>query len=222
MIIDFTRRGLSMDLRQKIIEQATMLFLKFGIKSITMDAIAQSLGISKRTIYELFPNKDCLLKECIASRIQAKNEMFNAAKARSDSSLDFMIYALRNEMLNYNAVNPMFLAEIKKSHPEIYQKHITVEKKRTIDLYQQAIVDLISDGIFRPGISPYIAAIVLVELSHGVSVRVTALNTEMDEVKIFDNLIINFIKGLCSPKGLSLLNQSIAVEKIISEIRDKN
>ncbi len=211
-----------MDMRQKIIEQATMLFLKFGIKSITMDAIAQSLGISKRTIYELFPNKDCLLKECIVSRIQAKNDLFLTAKARSDSNLDFMIYALRNEMLNYSAVNPLFLAEIKKTHPDIYQNHLAVEKKKTIAYYQQTLGALISDGIFRQGISPYIAAIVLVELAHGVTARVSSLNMDSDEMKIFDNLIINFIRGLCSPKGLSMLNQSIAVEKIISEIRDKN
>jgi len=211
-----------MDLRQKVMEQATMLFLKFGVKSITMDSIAQSLGISKRTIYELFPNKDCLLKECIVARIQAKNDLFLAAKARSDNNLDFMIYALRNEMLNYNVVNPLFIAEIKKSYPDIYQKQLVSEKKSTIAFYQKMIKDIIKDGVFRPDISPDIASIVLVELAHGVSVKISALNKDLDEMALFNNLIIVFIKGLCSSKGLSIVNHSIAIEKIISEIRDKN
>lgn len=53
------------ELRERIITAATEAFTSKGIKSITMDDIAAALGISKRTLYEVFSDKESLLKECI-------------------------------------------------------------------------------------------------------------------------------------------------------------
>ena len=53
------------ELRERIIDTAVEAFSAHGIKSITMDDIATSLGISKRTLYEVFSDKETLLEECI-------------------------------------------------------------------------------------------------------------------------------------------------------------
>ena len=58
------------ELRERIIETAVKAFAAQGIKSITMDDIATSLGISKRTLYEVFPDKETLLEECIGSPVE--------------------------------------------------------------------------------------------------------------------------------------------------------
>ena len=50
-----------MDYRQKIIETAALMFRTYGIRAVTMDMLANELGISKRTIYEKFRDKDELL-----------------------------------------------------------------------------------------------------------------------------------------------------------------
>ena len=54
-----------MDIQERIINEAGLLFSKYGIRSITMDALAEDMGISKRTIYEKFKDKDTLLMEVI-------------------------------------------------------------------------------------------------------------------------------------------------------------
>ena len=53
-----------MDLKERIVQTALVLFGKYGIKSITMDEIASGLGISKRTLYETFKDKESILMEC--------------------------------------------------------------------------------------------------------------------------------------------------------------
>lgn len=53
------------ELRERIIQTVVKAFSTHGIKSITMDDIAASLGISKRTLYEVFSDKKSLLEECI-------------------------------------------------------------------------------------------------------------------------------------------------------------
>lgn len=63
------------ELRERIITAATEAFTSKGIKSITMDDIAAALGISKRTLYEVFSDKESLLKECIL-KMQAEREKY--------------------------------------------------------------------------------------------------------------------------------------------------
>ena len=58
------------ELRNRIIDKAAVLFTRHGIKSVTMDYIASQMGISKRTLYENFKDKDQLLLECILMRLK--------------------------------------------------------------------------------------------------------------------------------------------------------
>ena len=53
-----------MDLKERIIQTALLLFGKYGVKSITMDEIASGLGVSKRTLYETFKDKESIIMEC--------------------------------------------------------------------------------------------------------------------------------------------------------------
>lgn len=70
-----TKRSTSrVELKERIIERAMQAFKTHGIKCITMDDIAASMGISKRTLYEVFANKEMLLEDCIRKERQETNE----------------------------------------------------------------------------------------------------------------------------------------------------
>ena len=70
------------ELRERIIMTATEAFTLKGIKCITMDDIAAALGISKRTLYEVFADKESLLKECILQK-QAERGQILAGDIRA-------------------------------------------------------------------------------------------------------------------------------------------
>jgi len=63
------------EVKEKIISGARQLFTKYGIRSITMDMIAEQLGVSKRTIYENFKDKDELLKFCMNAGMAEQKEI---------------------------------------------------------------------------------------------------------------------------------------------------
>jgi len=75
-----------MDTKERIIIESLKLFMRFGIRSITMDTIAKNLGTSKRTIYELFKNKDELLESCIVHRM-AEEEKNNAEIMKNSANI---------------------------------------------------------------------------------------------------------------------------------------
>src|SRR6202000_2790704 len=64
----------AMDVKERILSKAADLFMRYGIRSITMDEIASQLGISKKTIYQFFTDKDDLVSAVIEREISA-NEM---------------------------------------------------------------------------------------------------------------------------------------------------
>ena len=64
-----------MEVKEKIISGASQMFIKYGIRSITMDMISEQLGISKRTIYENFNDKDELLKFCMNAGMAEQKEI---------------------------------------------------------------------------------------------------------------------------------------------------
>ena len=75
------------ELRERIITAATEAFTSKGIKSITMDDIAAALGISKRTLYEVFADKESLLKECILQKQAERDKYLQEIYEQSNNCL---------------------------------------------------------------------------------------------------------------------------------------
>ena len=81
------------ELKERIIATATEAFTTKGIKSITMDDIAAALGISKRTLYEVFVDKESLLKDCILT-VQAERDRYLQEVYESDSEKTMSFFML--------------------------------------------------------------------------------------------------------------------------------
>ena len=77
---------MSEETREYIISKAQTLFYRYGIRSITMDFIASELGMSKRTLYENFKNKDALIIACMErDRQQQEREMCQIFSSKTNT-----------------------------------------------------------------------------------------------------------------------------------------
>jgi TetR/AcrR family transcriptional regulator, cholesterol catabolism regulator len=108
--------------KERILAKAADLFMRYGIKSITMDEIATSLGMSKKTIYQFFTDKDELVFAVIGQEMN-KNEM-ECVQFRTDAENAvheiFLAVEDLDEMLRYT--NPLVLYDLEKYHPRAFQK----------------------------------------------------------------------------------------------------
>jgi AcrR family transcriptional regulator len=105
-----------MDYKNRIIEEAATLFRTYGIKTVTMDLLASNLGISKRTIYEVFGDKDELLIGVVQWMYEKQKEMMANILDESENVIvaNFrMIDVMRDHFQN---MSPSFLLDIKKYH----------------------------------------------------------------------------------------------------------
>ncbi|MFY0654069.1 MAG: TetR/AcrR family transcriptional regulator [Cyclobacteriaceae bacterium] len=106
-----------MSTTDKILEKADSLFHKFGIRSVSMDEIAGELGISKKTIYQSFKDKDDIVYQVTQKKIEEDKQGFVEVFENSDDAIDELVQMSVCLRKNLNDINPSLLFDIQKYHP---------------------------------------------------------------------------------------------------------
>ena len=117
-------------MKEKIIHKASELFLSIGFKSVTMDDLAQSMSISKKTIYQFFENKNKLIIACSES-IQGKIIATFKEIRKNEKNPIISLFQIKKEamkIMGSTETSPQF--QLQKFYPEIYENL----KDRELDL----------------------------------------------------------------------------------------
>ena len=184
-----------MDQKERIIEQAMHMFVSQGIKSVRMDDIAQQLGVSKRTLYELFGDKEGLL-------YLAMDRYFE--KKRIERAAVCMV--LGGVMDNAEVIQRL-LNNLRKFYPAVHDKMTregTAKSRRDL---QEMLEKGIADGLFVDTINLDLAISVLYYTASAITVRKDLiLPAGMTEREAFVQIISNFFRGISTTKGLLLVD----------------
>tara|TARA_B110000046_G_C12951471_1_gene380343 strand:+ start:257 stop:871 length:615 start_codon:yes stop_codon:yes gene_type:complete len=141
-----------------LLERAGYVFMKLGIRSVTMDDIASHLGISKKTLYNHFNDKSHLVREIISLRIEKDQSLIKSFAENSTNAIDELLQMSKFVIETLRSINPTVFHDLQKSHPDAWQ--ITV-KHRWEFVYNQFIINLqrgIEEGIYRKEIHKEIYA----------------------------------------------------------------
>jgi AcrR family transcriptional regulator len=192
------------------------LYIKYGIKSITMDDVAGELGISKKTLYQYVTDKDDLVGKFIEYEIEIRQEEickcfrigFNAIEELFEISL-FMNKMMRDQ-------NPATEHDLKKYYPNHYQKIVKTRRER---MYNYILLNLKKgkeEGLYRKDMNEEIIA--KFYLSRVESIHLNDLFTveEFTSLKLFIELLTYHVRGIATEKGITVL------EKKVSELETKN
>jgi TetR/AcrR family transcriptional regulator, cholesterol catabolism regulator len=202
-----------MDIKERIIQEASDLFTKNGIRSITMDDIARHMGISKRTIYENFRDKDELVLMCIESSKQIQRQCKHAAVATSSNVLEAIYQIMFEVAAHMNQVNPAFITDLRKYHHNLWKDSMIKHQEEHIKDLRQLINKGLDDGIFRGDINVEIVTRMLnLQLREITNDEIfpTQLFSRGD---VFVNIIINFTRGISTPKGIKIIEKIIEKKK---------
>ena len=108
------------ELRERIVVTAMEAFRTKGIRSITMDDIAAALGISKRTLYEVFADKESLLRECILKAQADRDRYLQQVYEESHNVLEVILAVFQKSIEVFHQTNKRFFEDIKK-YPKVYE-----------------------------------------------------------------------------------------------------
>ena len=138
-----------METADRIVQAAYHLFIKFGIRSITMDDVARELSVSKKTLYRCFKDKDELVSFTIARHIAHMNNSIEQIQQREEDPI-LQIVNIADFVVHFKKeINPAVLYDLRKYHPETY---VLLTEHRDNAAYlniRQNIESGISKGYFR-------------------------------------------------------------------------
>ncbi len=108
-----------MDYRQRITEEAANMFRTYGIRAVTMDMLANQLGISKRTIYEIFRDKDELLRGVLKFMAEKQQELVQKVFGKSENVIEAIFTLLDLMSAHFRKMSPAFKLDMEKYHNDI-------------------------------------------------------------------------------------------------------
>ena len=196
-------------MKEKIKITATDLFLNLGFKSVTMDDIANEMGISKKTIYTHFNNKTALVNEVTSSLFCVISEGIDMICATEKNSIE-ELYEIKRfvmEHLKNEKSSPQY--QLQKYYPKIY----ATLKKKQFDVMQDCVKDNLTRGVnsemYRDNIDVefvsriYFTGVIGIKDNELFPTKMFPMNTLMDQFLEYH------LRGICTPKGLKTLNKFI-------------
>jgi AcrR family transcriptional regulator len=193
-------------MKSRILFKGTQLFFRYGIKSVTMDSIASELGISKKTIYQHFPDKDSMVLQVVECFIAEDLKKWEDLDAKYSNVIEkmFKSFEMLKDMLEN--MNPRLLYEIQKYFPQAFQKFIQYKEEITIKKIQLDFTRGIEEGYFRSDIDvELLARLRMAEVD-------LAFNPDFypnNKLSLFETQLTFsdiFMRGILTEKGLSLYN----------------
>jgi AcrR family transcriptional regulator len=194
------------EVKTRIISGADELFLRFGVKSITMDEIAKSIGMSKKTIYQHFNDKDELVKLVVEENIRDQEIQVQliqtTAKDPIDEILKFSEY-MRSLFAN---MSPFLLMEIQRYYPKAFEIYLSFKEACIISSIKNNMKWGMDMGYYRPDINvEVLSRLRMEEVEWGFDPKVFKEKVHLDEIQV--QLIEHFLYGICTLKGHKLINK---------------
>jgi TetR/AcrR family transcriptional regulator, cholesterol catabolism regulator len=196
-----------MNITERIVNHAVELFVRSGIRAITMDDISSEAGVSKRTIYENFKDKDELLRACLAFIDEHHARETEQIMAQSNNTIDLVFRFLKHGVKAINSINPLFLADLKKYHYRIWKETYSINSDKYLSQTFTILKKGINEGLFRKDVDIEIVANLLNEQLILMSDERIFPSLKFSKTVVFENIIINFFRGIATGKGLEIIDK---------------
>jgi AcrR family transcriptional regulator len=196
--------------REVIIENAMRMFVTHGVKAVRMDDIARELSVSKRTLYELFGDKEELLYQSVKLYSEQLHYQRQQLMRSAENELEMMIICLR-DMINVAPVSSRMRRNIKRFYPEVYVRLETEFTSLMRESISRWVNVCVQKGYFTTTAECDLIINILYGSSQGLLTSELFESRQPTEViSMLSYSLVVFIRGLCTPKGIEVIDKSFS------------
>ncbi len=197
-----------------IIRKVAQLYKKYGVKSVTMDDVARELGISKKTLYELFSDKQHLVKAVVEQEIIFNDLRLQKQKNNSENALQeiFQIFHFHLQMLK--EYNPSLEFDLKKYYPEIYSRLKRIKRKKIWETTLNNLIKGKREGFYRKELNEEIITKLNVLRIESLSESDLFSQEEVYSHEFSKEMFLYHLYGILTPMGIEYLNKNIEQLKL--------
>ena len=199
--------------KQHIISESIQLFLKFGVKSLTMEDIARKLGISKKTLYAHVKDKEDLLLQAVILFGKFEDKQLNEICSRGLNAIDESLEIKKWMLDMIQNIHPSVAYDIEKFHPAVSKRMKTSRHENVYRSIFQNIVKGQKEGLYRSDINADILAKLYIGRMESIFDQELFPSTTYNVSDVYMEWFIYHIHGMATSKGLQLLENNFKNNK---------
>jgi TetR/AcrR family transcriptional regulator, cholesterol catabolism regulator len=196
-----------MENKERILEKATQLFMHYGIRSITMDEIAAQLGISKKTIYQFFTDKDAMVDAVVSEEVKRNEEGCLYFSSSAENAVHEIFLAMDSMQELLKAMNPQLIHDMEKHHPAAYKRLKQYKYQFLYTMIKENMERGIRENLYRNDLNIDLVS------RHRIETAFMPFNQEVFPQNKYpmnqtcQELAILYLHSICNVKGKELIEK---------------
>lgn len=199
--------------KERILEKTEELFIRHGIKRITMDDIATHLGISKKTIYQFFADKNEMVSIIFEKQICINRDSCLSSLEKSENAVHEILMCSETFCSNMQSMNRHVLFDLEKYHPDFFKRFLEFRNGFLYEMVHRNLVRGIREGLYRDDLNLEVVT------RHRLYNMLLPMNGEVFPEQSFSfsevekELVTHYLTGIVTTKGLQVIKQYFAKKK---------
>lgn len=195
----------STDLKTAIMLKAEALFMRYGLRSVSMDDLTRELGISKKTLYQYFESKEDLVLQAIQRHQTCERDTILQLMRQAQDPMHELLLIARHFIAQFQHVSPATIYDLKKYYPEAWRVMDELEQKHIYATLQDNLTRGLAAGLYRDNINTDIMARLYVGTVRTLFEEDLFRQQAFQLGALYKAFIEFFLRGIASPTGLAKL-----------------
>ena len=189
--------------KEHVVQAAAKAFTQKGVKTVRMDDIAAGLSISKRTLYELFHDKEDLLLDVMRLHREEMQKYMTQVASKAENVLEVLLNFYQRSAQDFQNTNRKFFEDMEK-YPKV-RKYIDESRKENLDATMEFYQKGIEQGIFRKDVNYDIVQAMVSEQMDALIRSELCKSYSIPE--IYETVVFMHLRGISTEKGLRIVDE---------------
>lgn len=205
-------RIFTMDKKDYIAEKALQLFMRVGIKSVTMDEIATQAGVSKKTLYLYYADKETLVNELLSSFINGHICDLNDRTGEATNAVEEYYSAVTLVIRDYSRIHPAAIHDIQKYYGNIWEQMMTHSKEFVRGFVENNLRRGIQEGLYRSDLNVQMVSSFYSQFELTLFHMIDRHNPVYTHVELFKEYITYHLCAITNDNGRRVMEKLLKKE----------
>ena len=205
--------NLNMEMKERIQQKARELFMRYGFRSVTMDEIAGQLGISKKTLYQFFEDKDTLVEAVMQGEMSYMEVECNRQNNAAENAIDEIFKDMDSMEAVMDSMNPQIIFDLEKFYPKTFEKFKAHKNTFLFDIIKKNLERGIQEKLYRSEIDIDIVAKFRLESSFIVFSQDLFPYGKYSLIKVSSEIYHHYLHGIATAEGKKFIEKYILQRK---------
>jgi len=193
--------------KREFLKSAAEVYLKYGIKSVTMDEMARQLGVSKKTIYQFVKDKNDLVEQCLVLTHLEEDEVIQGIMDSNENAIDQLLGISRFIITQLRKVHPSIFFDLAKYHPSAMKLMDNHKNTYVCGCIEQNLKNGIDQGLYRKNMNPSVISMMYVGMIDMLMNGEITRSSELRPDEVYSEMFRYHIRGCASEKGIKYLQE---------------